>query len=55
MLAQVREPLLAVLRISPDFQPAADPLLRMAQALSINEPIAGQALHDEVLKLRSGR
>ena len=33
MLAQVREPLLAVLRISPDFRPAYDPLLRMAGAL----------------------
>ena len=30
MLAQVREPLLSVLHISPDFRPAYDPLLRMA-------------------------
>jgi spermidine synthase len=34
MLSQVREPLLTVLRISPDFRPAYDPLLRMATALS---------------------
>ena len=34
MLAQVREPLLAVLRISPDFRPAYDPLLAMATALA---------------------
>lgn len=34
MLAQVRQPLLDVLHISPDFQPAYDPLLRMAAALS---------------------
>ncbi len=33
MLAQVREPLLSVLRISPDFRPAYDPLLSMATAL----------------------
>ena len=34
MLAQVREPLLSVLRISPDFRPAYDPLLSMAAALA---------------------
>lgn len=34
MLAQVREPLLAVLKESPDFRPAYDPLLRMAIALT---------------------
>jgi len=34
MLSQVREPLLAVLRTSPDFRPAYDPLLRMASALA---------------------
>ncbi len=34
MLAQVREPLLAVLRMSPDFRPAYDPLLRMASLLA---------------------
>ena len=33
MLSQVREPLLDVLRISPDFRPAYDPLLHMAIAL----------------------
>ena len=34
MLSQVRGPLLAVLRTSPDFRPAYDPLLRMASALA---------------------
>ena len=34
MLAQVREPLLSVLRISPDFRPAYDPLLRMAYGIA---------------------
>ena len=33
MLARVRAPLLSVLRSSPDFRPAYDPLLRMATAL----------------------
>ena len=36
MLAQVREPLLAVLRISPDFRPAYDPLLSMASGARSN-------------------
>src|SRR5213075_2331960 len=39
MLAQVREPLLAVLRTSPDFRPARDPLLRMAAALERIDPV----------------
>lgn len=34
MLAQIREPLLAVLAISCDFRPAYDPLLRLAIALA---------------------
>lgn len=34
MLAQLAEPLLAVLRISPDFRPAYDPLLQMADSLA---------------------
>jgi spermidine synthase len=44
MLAQVREPLLGVLRISPDFKPAYDPLLRMANALNERDPAAAHAL-----------
>ena len=44
MLAQVREPLLSVLRVSPDFRPAYDPLLRMAQALASTDPGAARAL-----------
>jgi spermidine synthase len=44
MLSQVREPLLSVLRISPDFRPAHDPLLRMATALAQSDPIAAHAL-----------
>jgi spermidine synthase len=44
MLAQVREPLLAVLRISPDFRPAYDPLLRMATTLASIDSAAARAL-----------
>ena len=40
MLAQVREPLLSVLRISPDFRPAYDPLLSMATALARSDAAA---------------
>jgi spermidine synthase len=50
MLAQVREGLLGVLRISPDFRPAADPLLRMAAALNERDPAAARALLAEVTR-----
>lgn len=44
MLARVGAPLLDVLRQSPDFQPAADPLRRLAQALARSDPAAAHAL-----------
>ncbi|HEV7607087.1 MAG TPA: fused MFS/spermidine synthase [Steroidobacteraceae bacterium] len=44
MLAQVREPLLAVLRISPDFRPAYDPLLRMAYGIAPSDTAAARSL-----------
>ena len=44
MLAQVREPLLSVLRISPEFRPAYDPLLRMATVLGRIDAVAARAL-----------
>jgi spermidine synthase len=52
MLAQVREPLLDVLRISPDFKPAYEPLLQMAAALQHADPAAAQALIAEIEGLR---
>jgi spermidine synthase len=55
MLAQVREPLLAVLRISPDFRPAYDPLLRLAQALAPQDPTAAKALLGELAKIQPAR
>ena len=44
MLAQVREPLLTVLRISPDFRPAYDPLLQMAGALARSDSAGARDL-----------
>jgi spermidine synthase len=44
MLAQVRDPLLGVLHISPDFRPAYDPLLLMASGLSQVDRDAARSL-----------
>jgi spermidine synthase len=51
MLAQVREPLLAVLRISPDFAPAREPLLRLAEALQRRDPEASAAVERDLQAL----
>ncbi len=55
MLAQVREPLLAVMRLSPDFRPAYDPLLRMAEGLARTDLGAAQALLHELSQLQPQR
>ncbi|HYQ17265.1 MAG TPA: fused MFS/spermidine synthase, partial [Polyangiaceae bacterium] len=55
MLAQVREPLLAVLRISPDFRPAYDPLLAMASALGRSNVSGARALLSELTRLQPAR
>lgn len=55
MLLQVQEPLLDVLRISPEFQPAFGPLWNMAQALQQQDPVAGKALLDELQALAAAR
>ncbi|MFG6460982.1 spermidine synthase [Roseateles sp. DXS20W] len=52
MLARVGPPLLAVLRQSPDFQPAAEPLRRLAQALAPRDPAAARALLDTLARIR---
>ena len=51
MLAQVREPLLQALRTSADFSPAYEPLLRLALALKARDPMAAQALLEELTRL----
>ena len=53
MLAQVRQPLLDIIRLSPDFTPASDPLLAMAQALAVIDKTAARALLLEVTLARS--
>jgi spermidine synthase len=55
MLAQVREPLLSVLHVSPDFRPAYDPLLRMAIALGRNDAAAARALLTELQQAQPSR
>jgi spermidine synthase len=55
MLAQVREPLLDVLRISPDFRPAYDPLLGMAQALARSDVSSARQLLAELAALQPTR
>lgn len=55
MLAQVREPLLAVLRVSPEFRPAYDPLLRMASALARSDAAAARALLGELVQVQPAR
>ncbi len=55
MLAQVQAPLLAVLRTSPDFRPAYDPLLGMASALARTDPAAARALLADLARLQPAR
>jgi spermidine synthase len=55
MLAQVREPLLSVLRISPDFRPAYDPLLAMATALARSDVSGARTLLGELQRLQPAR
>ena len=55
MLAQVRGPLLSVLRISPDFRPAYDPLLTMATALARSDVSDARGLLAELTRLQPAR
>jgi spermidine synthase len=52
MLAQVREPLLAVLRTSADFRPAEEPLRRMASVLARTDALAARTLLDELDRIQ---
>ena len=55
MLDQVQLPLLNVLRISPDFRPAYDPLLRLAIAVSASDPERGHHVLLELAALQPAR
>jgi spermidine synthase len=55
MLEQVREPLLSVLRMSPDFRPAYDPLLHMARQLAASDPAAGRTLLGDLQQAQPAR
>lgn len=55
MLAQVHDPLLAVLRESPDFRPAYDPLLMMANSLLPANPVAARELLIELTRIQPTR
>ena len=55
ILGQVREPLLSVLRISPDFRPAYDPLLSMAGALMPSNASSAQDLLRELIRIQPAR
>ncbi|OYU00621.1 MAG: spermidine synthase [Burkholderiales bacterium PBB1] len=55
MLAQVQGPLLAVLRLSPDFRPAYDPLLRMALDLGRTDAEAARALLEALQQAQPAR
>lgn len=55
MLSQVREPLLSVLHISPDFRPAYDPLLRMATALASVDAPAARTLLTQLMQAQPAR
>jgi spermidine synthase len=55
MLKQVRAPLLGVLRISPDFRPAYDPLLLMADAVSMRDPVAAREVLSDLASIQPAR
>jgi spermidine synthase len=55
MLAQVRAPLLDVVRVSPDFRPAYDPLLGMAVALAEADQADAVALLSDLERLQPAR
>ena len=55
MLAQVYQPLLTLLRISADFRPAYDPLLRMALALAPEDERAARTMLTELALVQPAR
>jgi spermidine synthase len=55
MLDQVQEPLLALLQISPDFRPAYDPLVRLAEAVTSSDADRGRLLLGKLASLQPAR
>jgi spermidine synthase len=55
MLAQVQAPLLESLRISPDFGPAYEPLLRMALIMASSDPAQAVGLLRQLVALQPAR
>lgn len=55
MLDQVQAPLLATLALSPDFRPAYDPLLGMADALARSDAAAARALLNALRQVQPAR
>lgn len=55
MLRQVREPLLSVLQISPEFRPAYDPLVSMARDLARSDAQGARSLLVTLTTLSPGR
>jgi len=55
MLSQVREPLLAALRTSPDFRPAYDPLMQMAVALARSDSAEALSLLTQLAQVQPAR
>lgn len=55
LLAQVRNPLLAVLVTSPDFRPAYDPLLRIASSLARSDRHAARSVLTDLAQIQPAR
>ncbi len=55
MLAQVQVPLLAIVRESPEFRPAYDPLIQLARALARSDATAARALLAELAAANPAR
>lgn len=55
MLAQIGQPLLDILKISPDFRPAYDPLVNIAFQLRLNDPDASRAWLSALAQIQPNR
>lgn len=55
MLAQIGQPLLEIVRLSPDFRPAYDPLVNMAAALATSDSGRAQVLLSQLMAAQPTR